>query len=158
MARPAIMMRKDRGKLVGVDAYSLQQIDALPEGKELSVRVSVMSSTGKTEREGARGLWWGGLGVLCENVEDQRYDTPRKAHDEILRGLGFVRPRWRIDGSVTMDPVSTADGAMDDDEFSVLQERARAFVLDRIGFDPWEMWKAEKDAENANRKLRHGRA
>lgn len=150
MARSPILMRKDRGKLVGVDAYSLQQIDALPEGKELSVRVSVMSSTGKTEREGARGLWWAGLGLLAENVEDLAYDSPRKAHETILRELGYVRPRYRVDNTVEYIPLSTAEDAMDDEEFANLQERANAFIEMRFGWNPWQTWKDQQEAAGGN--------
>ncbi len=148
------MMIKQRGGLYPADAYAAQQYDALPEGKDLSVRISVMSSTGKTEREGARGLWWAGLQMLAENSDDPDYDTHRKAHEAILFALGFVRPRFRIDGSVIMDVVSTAEDAMDDEEFSVLMTKADEFIMRRFGWSPWESWKMEQDAKRANQGKR----
>ncbi len=150
MSRAPIMCRKERGGFFPADAYASQQYDAIPEGKELSVRVSVMSSTGKTEREGSRGMWWGTMTMLSENVDDIEFDTPRKAHDATLFALGFVRPRFRVDGSVEMIPVSTADDNMDDGEHAILVEKARAYLTGRFGFDPFEAWAQEQDAKKAN--------
>lgn len=154
MSRAPIAMEKRRGGLAPADAYAQQQYDALPDNVRLNVRVSKLSAKGKEEREGARGLWWAGLTLLSQNTENQNYDTARKAHETILRGLGFVRPRFRIDGSVVMDPVSTSDTNMDDEEFTVLQERARAYVIAEFGFDPWAMWVEEQEAAEAARKAR----
>lgn len=152
MARAPIMCRKERGGFFPADAYASQQYDAIPEGKELSVRVSVMSSTGKTEREGNRGLWWAGLHLLAENCDDPEYDTDRKAHEAILFALGFVRPRFRIDGSIVMDVVSTSEEAMDDEEFSVLMRKADEFIERKFGWNPWESWKLEQEAAKANQQ------
>lgn len=152
MARPAIMMRKWRGHLVPADPYAQQQVDEIADGKDLSVRISVMSSTGKTQREGNRGLWWAGLQMLAENSDDLDYDDKRKAHETILRALGYVRPRYRVDNTVEYIPISTAEDAMDDDEFAVLMERANAFIEGRFGWNPWESWKLEQEAKNANQQ------
>lgn len=152
MARAAIMMRKWRGHFVPVDTYAQQQVDEIPEGKDLSVRASVMSSTGKTQREGNRGLWWAGLQMLAENSDDLEYDDKRKAHETILRALGYVRPRYRVDNTVEYIPISTAEDAMDDDEFSILMERAEALIYAKFGWSPWGSWKAEQEAKNANQQ------
>lgn len=154
MSRSPILMRKDRGKLVGVDAYSLQQIDALPEGKELSVRVSVMSSTGKTEREGARGLLWAGINLLAENSDSPLMDSPRKAYEYLLSVLGYVRPRFRVDGTYEMIPMSTSEEAMDDTEHALLLERMRAWSVEHLGTDWWQAWKDQQEAAGGNMRGR----
>lgn len=145
------MMRKARGGLFPADAYAAEQYDQLPEGKELSVRVSVMSSTGKTQREGARGLWFGGLELLSQNVDDVAYDSKAKAKDSILRELGYVRPRYLVGNRVEYIPISTSEAEMPDEEFLQLMERSAALIEAKFGWNPWEAWKAEKDAEKANR-------
>ncbi len=154
MARAAIMMRKWKGRLVPADAYAQQQTDELPEGKELSVRVSVMSSTGKTQREGMRGLWFGGLELLAQNTDDMSYDSKDKAYHQIRVDLGYTRKRFRIDGTYEEIPISTSEESMPDEEFQVLMERAQAFVEATMGWNPWQVWKQEKDAEAANRRYR----
>jgi hypothetical protein len=154
MARAPIMCRKSRGGLFPADAYGQSQYDALPDGKELAVRVTVMSSTGKTEREGMRGLWWGSMELLSQNVDDIEYDTKEKAHASTLFALGFVRPRFRIDGSVEMIPVSTAEDNMPDEEMAILLEKAAGFLTRKFGFDPFQSWKDEHEAANANRRYR----
>lgn len=146
------MMERRGLHLVPSDPYGQQQIDALPDGKQLSVRISVMSASGKTEREGSRGMWWGTMTLLSENSDDIEFSSPRNAHDSTLFALGFVRPRFRVDGSVEMVPVSTADHAMDDGEHAILVEKARAYLTNRFGYDPFSAWTDEQTAKKANQQ------
>lgn len=134
-----------------MDAYAEQQIDELPNGN-YNARVSRLTGKFKEEREGLRGLWWAGCETLALNVEHKLWDTKRKASDEILKGLGFVRPRFRADKTVDMIPVSIAEDAMDDEEMTTLLERARPFCIDRWGFDPFQMWVDEQEAMKGNRR------
>lgn len=149
MSQAPIFVRVERGGLMPLDSYAAQQLSKLQPGAEYSARLSRITRTGREEREGMRGRWWAGLALLAESTEDMAYDTPRKAHEAILMGLKYVRPRFRIDGSFDMVPVSTSDAAMDDGEFSILQERARAFCEAKFGFDPFAAWEAEQDAKKA---------
>lgn len=151
MSRAPIGMTIDQRGLFPLDAYAQEQLAALPPGT-YSVRFARMTARGKTEREGLRGLWWAGCEMLSQNVEHRLWDTKRKASDQILIGLGFVRPRFRIDKTVDMIPVSLAEDAMDDEEMIVLLERGRTFCIDRWGFDPFEMWTNEQDAMKGKRR------
>lgn len=149
MSRAPILIRVELGRLVPVDAYAQQQVDELGDGKEFNARLSRITATGREEREGLRGMWFAGLKLLSENTDDPRYNTPEKAYRNIRLDLGFSRPRHRIDGSVEMVPVSTADDNMDDEEMAALQELARGYCQQKFGFDPFQMWADEKDAEKA---------
>lgn len=151
MSKAPIAMQWDqrRGGLFPFDSYSQEQCAALKEG-DYNVRVSRMTKTGREEREGLRGLWWAGLGLLAENTEDWRFNEKRKAHDTILVSLGYSRPRFRIDKTFDMIPISTTEDSMDDDEFAILMERGEAYIVGQIGWSPWQSWKDEKDAQKAN--------
>ncbi len=145
MSRAPIMFTVNNGRLSPGDVYAEQQISELPNGT-YSARFSRMTAKFKTEREGLRGLWFAGLKLLSENTEDIRYDTPAKAYHNIRIDLGFVRPRWRVDGSVEMVPMSTSDESMDDEEMIVLLERAATHCVGRFGFDPFQTWKDQQEA------------
>lgn len=144
-------MVKDHRGLRPMDAYAEQQVDELPAGN-YNMRAARMTGKYKEEREGLRGLWWAGCDLLSQNVEHKLWDTKRKVSDEILKGLGFVRPRFRIDKTVDMIPVSTSEENMDDEEFIVLLERARALCLDRWGMDPFQAWVDEQDELTGGRR------
>lgn len=109
-------------------------------------------------RAGQLRLWWAGLGLLAENIDDERWPTKRILHELILEELGFVTKFWRIDGSYRLEANSIAIDNMEDDDFDRLFEKARVFCLTHWGFDPWDIWVAEKEAEEVNRaKARMGR-
>ena len=145
MSRPPIFIEVRGGRVSPADAYAQEQLANLPDGR-YNARVSKVTRAGREEREGARGLWWAGCTLLAENSESAAMDTARKAHEHILMGLGFVRPRFRVDGSFTMVPVSTSEAEMDDEEFAILQEKAREFCVARFGYDPFETWKDQQEA------------
>ncbi len=157
MSRAPIYVYCDGRTLRPVDAYAAEQLqklhEELPKG-EFFARLSRLTAKGKDERQGIRGLWWAGVNLLAESVEDPAWDTPRKAHERILEGLGYVRPRWRANGSLELVVVSTTEENMDDEEAQVLQERARPMVLQKWGFDPWQKWVDQKEAEEAARQAR----
>ncbi len=146
MSKAPIAMRWNGRGFEPMDSYSEEQCAALQMG-EYSVRVSRLTRTGREERDGLRGLWWGGLTVLADNTEDWRFNEKRKAHDSIMIAIGYSRPRFRIDGKFDMIPISTSDESMDDDEFRVVMERGETYILDQIGWSPWERWKEEHPSE-----------
>lgn len=153
MSRAPIGMVVDQRGLHPLDGYAQEQLAALPPGT-YNVRFARMTAKYKEEREGMRGLWWAGLELLTQNTERRGYVDKRMAHESILRAVGYTRPRFRIDGSFDLIPVSTAEESMDDAEFAIMQERARAYAVEEFGFDPWEMWVTEQDAMNGNRGRR----
>ncbi len=145
MSRPPIAMEVRGGRLLPGDAWADEQIANLPDGR-YTARLSKQTRAGREEREAHRALWWAGCNLLAQNTESALLDTPRKVHEFFLTGLGFVRPRFRVDGGFDMVPVSTSESEMDDDEFAILQEKARAFSIQRFGYDIWQMWIDEQEA------------
>lgn len=145
MSRPPIFIEVRGGRVSPADAYAMEQLSNLPDG-QYNARLSKMTRAGREEREGLRGLWWGAMTLLAENSDSPLIDTPRKAHEFVLMGLGFVRPRFRVDGGFDMIPVSTSEAEMMDDEFSTLMEKARAFCIDRFGYDPMAVWVEKQEA------------
>lgn len=144
MSRPPIVIEVRGGRMAPGDQWAEEQIAALPDGR-YTARLSKQTRAGREEREGIRGLWWAGCHLLSENTEDASADTARKAHEQILMGLGFVRPRFRVDGSFEMVPVSTSESEMADDEAAILQEKARPYAIRRWGFDPWLAWTEQQE-------------
>ncbi len=102
------------------------------------------------KRAGLLRWWWAGLGLLHENIDDERWPTKRKLHNLILEELGFTEKIWRIDGTYRLVVDSVAIDNMEDDAFDNLFEKARAFCVLHWGFDPWETWKEEQAAKKAN--------
>lgn len=151
MSRAPIGMTIDHRGLHALDAYSQEQLAALPHGT-YNVRFAKMTGKYKEEREGMRGLWWAGLELLVNNTERRGYADKRQAHETILRAIGYTRPRFRADHSFELIPISTSEESMDDAEFAIMQERARAFCMEEHGFDPFEMWKEEQEAMNGGRR------
>lgn len=145
MSRPPIFIEVRGGRVSAADAYAAEQLSNLPDG-QYNARLSKMTRAGREEREGLRGLWWAGCTLLAENSDSPLLDTSRKVHEHILMGLGFVRPRFRVDGGFDMVPVSTSESEMDDGEFVILQEKARAYAIQRWGFDPWLTWVEQQEA------------
>lgn len=146
MSRAPIAVEVRGGRILPGDAWSEEQLAALPDGR-YSARLSKQTKAGREEREAHRALWWAGCTLLSQNTESPLLDTPRKVHEHILMGLGFVRPRFRVDGSFDMVPVSTSEAEMPDDEFEILQEKARAYSEQRWGYDIWRAWVDEQEAK-----------
>lgn len=146
MSRPPIFIEVRGGRISAADPYAAEQIANLPDG-QYNARLSKMTRAGREQREGLRGLWWAGCTLVAENSDSPLLDTSRKVHEHILMGLGFVRPRFRVDGAFDMVPVSTSESEMDDDEFTILQEKARAFALARWDYDPWAVWVEQQEGK-----------
>lgn len=151
MSRAPIAMTVDQRGLHALDAYAQEQLASLPQGT-YNVRFSRMTARGKTEREGLRGLWWAGCEVLSENTEQVGFSTKRAASDSILEGMGMIRKRYRIDKTWEPIPISLAEENLDDEEMVAVLELARAYCLDRFGFDPFQAWTDEKDKLNGGRR------
>lgn len=148
MSRAPIAIEARGGRILPGDAWSEEQFAQLPDGR-YTMRLSKQTRAGREEREAHRALWWAGCTLLSQNTESPLLDTPRKVHEHILMGLGFVRPRFRVDGGFDMVPVSTSEAEMLDDEFDILQEKARAYSEQRWGYDIWRAWVDEQEAKKS---------
>lgn len=146
MSRAPIAVEARGGRILPGDAWSEEQFAQLPDGR-YTMRLSKQTRAGREEREGLRGLWWAGCTLVAQNSDSPLLDTSRKVHEQILMGLGFVRPRFRVDGAFDMVPVSTSESEMDDEEMAILQEKARTFAMARWGYDPWLVWVEQQEAK-----------
>lgn len=146
MARPTLRFEKRRArstKEVGffpADQWAMERMHTdYPDGKLVGLAIT------DPARNGMMGLFFGGLKVLFDNQED--YATEKKLRDEILKGIGFSTKLYKADGSFWKDaPDSMALEALADDEMSILQEKARAYVVGRWGFDCWSAWVEQMEA------------
>jgi hypothetical protein len=103
-------------------------------------------------RQSQNRLYWAGLGFLVKNFDEEdekRWPTSRHLHDAMLDALGYKYKLWRIDGTFKVEVDSVAFEKMDDADFDDLFEKVRAIVFRLWGWNPWDAWKAEKDAEAA---------
>lgn len=143
MAREGILVVVQGGALRPADAYAQEQIDILSGSNHTYVaRLSKLTGPYREEREGLRGLWWAGCGLLAENSDTPGYLTKRGVSDMILTKLGMVRPSLR--GKRIPEPVSLAENAgVDDEEFAIIMEMAQAFVVAKFGWNPWDEWKKQ---------------
>lgn len=128
------------------DAWAAEQIDALPRNKRLNARITEQRSLGQL------GWYWAGLALLVDNFDDadrEKWPNSRKFHKMVLEALGYFDKIWRIDGTYRIEVDSIAFDEMTEDEFQTAFEAVRAFVVKQWGYDPWDMWKAERDAQAA---------
>ncbi len=143
MSKPPIICRVENGRLVPVDAWGAEMMDALPRGKDLSVRVT------STRSIGALNLYWAGLGLLVDNMDDEtkrRWPTSRKFHNTLMEEIGLTERIWRIDGTFRLVPDSIALDSMTEEDFKAYWESARALIFRHFKYDPFDTWLAEKDA------------
>lgn len=149
--RIRIAVRVEQGRLTALDAFGQEQIDKLPLGR-LFIEIDEEEA-----EDGVRNLFMAGIGVLFDNIDGTgpggEFPTPNSLRREILREIGFADPILRVDG-IKKEPRSMARGKMSYDELVVVLEVSRAYCVQRWGFDPFEAWKEEKDAEAANRRAR----
>ena len=137
-----LLMRRRGSMLIPIDPLAEEQLRALPEGQDFNV---VATYAGKeSPRRGAQRWYWAGLGLMAAATE--LWPTSRKLHELILENLDYTTKRWRIDRTYEVVPDSIAYDNMTDEEFLDFFERARAWVLTEFGTDPWEEWKAQKEA------------
>lgn len=145
LKKPPILMRKERGHLVPIDAWAMEQLDAIPEYKEVAVTVSEERS------RGSLNLWWAGLGLLVSNLNDEddhRFPTSRRLHEAFLEDLGYVEKVYRVDGSFTLRAMSVALDNMEEADFKILMERAAKIAIEYFGYDPWQTWKDARPKGN----------
>lgn len=141
----------DGATFVPADMHAVEQADrTYVQGAMLDGRFTRPVGA-EDRRAGLNRLWWAGLGLLADNIDDERWPTKRKIHNLILEELGFTEKIYRIDGTYRLVVDSIAIDSMEDDDFDRLFEKARAFCIMHWGFDPFDTWVAEKDAEKANR-------
>lgn len=141
MAKPPILMKREGSRLVPADPWALEQLDGIREGEEVHVRVTMV------RKRGTLNLWWAGIGLLVQNLDEEdrkRWPSARKMHDALLEALGFVEKIWRIDGSYRTQVDSIALDNMSEEEFAELFEQAKALVMKLWGWDPWQTWLDER--------------
>lgn len=144
--KPPILMRCEQGRLVPIDAWAAEQVDALPRDKDLTVRVTTSRSNGRLN------LWWAGLGLMVENLPDEKrkmWPSARKMHHALLEAMGYVERIYRIDGTFRTEVDSVAFENMEEDEFIELFERGRALCIEIVGFDPFELWVQDAKARGS---------
>jgi hypothetical protein len=149
--RPRIVVLVENGRLVAGSAWDQEQIDKLPRGR-------IIAEIDETEPEdGVRALFMAGIQVLFDNVDGTgpggEWPTPNHLRREILREIGFAEPIMRVDG-IKKEARSMARGQMTYDELVLVLEISRSYCVARWGFDPFQSWQDEKDAEVANRRAR----
>jgi hypothetical protein len=149
--KPPIAVIWDGKVFRPADPYAAELADAIQKDTRLNGRFTRPIGT-EDRRAGLLRLWWAGLGLLHDNIDDERWPSKRKLHNLILEELGYVEKIWRIDGTYRLVVDSVAIDNMEDDAFDGLFEKARSFVVTHWGFDPWDMWVEEKKAEMANKR------
>ena len=125
------------------DPFAEEQLWALPERQDFNV--SVVFAGKESPRRGLNRLWWAGLGLLVQSVQDERFPTARKIHNALLEDMGYVTKIWRIDKTYRLEADSVAFDEMSDEDFATLFEQARGIVYREWGIDPWSLWKQLKD-------------
>lgn len=149
--RPRFAARVENGRLVAFSIIDQEIIDKLPLG-----RIFVEVDEEEAE-DGVRNKYMAAIGLLFENVDGAgpggEWPTPNHLRRHILRSIGFAEPIFRVDG-IKQEARSMARGAMTYDELVMVTELSRAFCVDKFGFDPFEAWENEKEAEKANRGRR----
>lgn len=143
----SITMRRVRNKLECFDPWSAEQLESLKEGVDLNVTVTLKRSLSQLN------LYWAGLGYAVEHFDDGlalRYPTAKKLHRTMLIELGYSDVIYRIDGSIIVTEDSIAFDKMEQDDFNVYFERARAKAVAWLLYDPWDAWLDAKRAESGH--------
>lgn len=148
MSKPRLQFERRGGALYPTDPWSLEQMCAYKEHTPLGVTIT------NARRLSRMGLYWAGLGLLVENIDDKRWLTTRKMHDALLEEMELVEKVYRIDGSWRTVPDSIAIDNMDDEEFEKVFETARSIVVGKWGWDPWTRWMEEHHPENLEKSRR----
>jgi hypothetical protein len=144
-----VAMLGNRLALVPADPLAEEDIAGLDRSQSFMVQVTA------GRRRGPLNKWWAGLALLHANLPEhleKRWPTTRKLHDAFLEEMGFVTRLYRIDGSWREEVDSVALDAMEDAEFGVLQEKARALCIKVFGYDAWQAWEDEQEAKKAMRR------
>lgn len=142
-------------RLVPADPYSAELLDKLDRRKIYNVDV------GEERKRGKLNLYWAGLALLHENLtpeQDKLWPTARKLHEAFMEELGYVTKRYRIDHSYKIEPDSIALDQMQEEEFSVVLERAKALAVAVWKWDPWAEWVRQAQERKDNREAAWARA
>lgn len=134
MTKPPIVMRKENGRLVPRDNWGAEQIDALPIGVDLDVRVTRMRSNPQLN------LFWAALALVIENFDDdmqRKYPTTRHLYRAVLIDLGYSSILYRVDGYAVVIEDSVSFEAMEQEEMNRLMDRAAVRFTEWIGYDPF---------------------
>lgn len=146
MAKPSLRFEKRKARYIGElgffpdEPWALERfhMDYL-DGKKVGLVIS------DPARNGMLGLWWAGIKLLYDNQDE--FATERKLHEEILKKIGLSKKLYRIDKTFVREVVdSIAIENMTDEEFKVVQEKAREYVVGRWGYDPWDLWVEQQEA------------
>lgn len=144
-----ILLLRDGYKLTPADPQSFELIEGLKEGKVYSVEIKQSRSNGSLR------LYWAGLALLVHNFSDEHakmWPTSRHIHEACLEALGYTYKQWRVDKTFRVVVDSIALDKMPDDEFDAMFEKVRVIILGLFGYDPFDTWVAEKEAEQANKR------
>ncbi len=130
--------------LVPVDHWSREKLHTYPEGQTLNLTMTTAKRIGKLN------MYWAGLGTLLHNLDDdstKQWPTTRALHNMLMEEFGYMEKIYRIDGTWSLVPNSIAIDNMDDDDFEVLFEKARQFMVAALDYDPWDEWAAKRTAQ-----------
>lgn len=149
MSKPPILMRREGSRLVPLDAWSAEQLDAYPDGRDLAVRVTKATARGEDESEGILRLWWAGVNLLHENIDGQgMFPTPRHLSKHILKEIGaFISVPDGHGGTKKIAESISLANLEDPEDRRLLLEVARAYVVKWKSWDPWTEWKDQKELE-----------
>lgn len=146
----------DGQRFTPADPMALERSDrTFVQGAEIEAKIVRATANVHDWRQGQNRLYWAGLGLLVQNLDEEnaeKWPSARHFHDAILQHFGYTYRQWKIDGTFKVEIDSVAFDKMDDGDFATLFERARGVTVNLFGYDPWDAWKAEKDAERALRQ------
>ncbi len=131
VAATAIMLVKDRSGVTPASAYDAALMAEQPIGAQFEAKPMKARSLPQLR------MYWAMLTNLVDATAlGDRYPTPAKLHDAILRELGYVSVSYDLASGkpyVTRD--STAFDKMTADEFRVFFDRATARLSEIVGAD-----------------------
>lgn len=157
MSKPPILMRREGSHLVPLTPWSEEQVLDLPDDRDLAVRVTKATSTGKDANEGLLALWWAGINLLHENVgdPDHEWPTPRHLSKKILSDIGFcIQVPDGQGGTRTLASSIALQNLEDFEDRQMIFELAQAYVVARWRWNPWQSWKDERDLDRRQRGSR----
>lgn len=138
------------GRLVATDPYTQEIIlTKLKQGK--SYKVTVVEDRTSDKRRGQHRFFFGGLGLLLENLPEadaKRWRSLDSLRAMLMEALGYTHRTYFLDHK-SADGVgwrnevdSIAFANMSDEDFDRLVEQMRGIAIGRWGFDPWTEWSA----------------
>lgn len=147
MAKLPMLMQRRGSTLVPIDAWAEEQLRDIPLGVSLNVTAKEAAGE-RSKRRSKNQLYWAGLGLASENIEDRRWPTARKLHKLLMEELGYTTKFYRIDGTYKEEVDSVRFDEMPDPEFFDYFDRAQVWFAANFDFDPWKQWMKEHHPEN----------